>query len=867
MRRLFIPFALLCLLPAAALNAQIPNEAELAVKGPTPEWVVPVDPPAASEDQAYENGGTQYLLVDSQSHPASHTDFGHRAFRFLSVAGVEDSSTLTWSIDPDYQRLTLHQLVIHRDGETIDLLEDAVFRLNSAYQDDAARSYDNTVEARIILEDARVGDVLEYSYSVTGRNPTVTGRYSSSFDLNWTVPVERVARRIVWQGDRPLKWRAYNNAGDPAVVKRDGFTEYVWTREKTKPTHWEDNMPPYAYAQEWVMVSDWESWEEVSKWGADLYPLDAPLPPGLQELAGELSQLESQEARVVAAIRHLQDEYRYVSIVFGPHSYQPFDPAIIDRRRYGDCKDKSLLLCLLLRELGVEADPVLVDINDRETIVDRPPTPLAFDHVVTRFELDGETYWVDPTITLQGGGLGEFYFPAYGAGLPLRDPGVEPVTGIEAQAQDQSATHLVETFTVEDWAGGGELDVHTTYRGSAADSIRRMLASTSLRDLQRDYVEYYTDYYGALEPTAPLAYEDDREANVLTVTEAYAIEDLFVPDEDEPEGMEVRYFESDYVYENLPAAPVGADRQHPFWIYHDNKRQTIRIHLPDDSDFDREEVIIENPWMKYEYRVTQDERLLEIDTHYRAPQGPVPVSEYDRFASDNERAENLTSYGIIADVTDETDIEVPEMELDFETAEASDGYAPNWLLIGFTLVLLPLAIAPAVWLYLKRRPEPFDPPVPDAPAGISGWLILPAIGVVLRPFMLAFGLIELAPLYDANQWRLTTDPNSDQYIAGIEPLLLFEVAFNLFVVIASLLLLISFFQKKWFVRRLYQGVLIFVAAGLTFDNLFYLEIADGTNLGADETILYTEIFRTWLVSAIWIAYFQQSKRVRNTFRK
>ena len=116
----------------------------------------------------------------------------------------------------------------------------------------------------------------------------------------------------------------------------------------------------------------------------------------------------------------MQDEIRYLGIELGPHSHQPHPPAQVLARRYGDCKDKALLLAVALRELGIEAYPVLVNTALRERVADLLPSPFAFDHVITQVRFQGRQYWFDPTVSLQRGGLAQHYNPDFGRALAVR---------------------------------------------------------------------------------------------------------------------------------------------------------------------------------------------------------------------------------------------------------------------------------------------------------------------------------------------------------------------------------------------------------------------------------------------------------------
>ena len=90
-------------------------------------------------------------------------------------------------------------------------------------------------------------------------------------------------------------------------------------------------------------------------------------------------------------------------------------------RRFGDCKDKALLLVTLLRALGTEAEPALVNTEARQAIADWLPSPLAFDHVIVRFVFQSRTYWVDATRALQRGTLAHFEDPPFARALVVRE--------------------------------------------------------------------------------------------------------------------------------------------------------------------------------------------------------------------------------------------------------------------------------------------------------------------------------------------------------------------------------------------------------------------------------------------------------------
>src|SRR5207245_3226925 len=113
----------------------------------------------------------------------------------------------------------------------------------------------------------------------------------------------------------------------------------------------------------------------VAAGGDSLFP-DARLPPAVHDVVARIGAAprESAEQRVLQALRFVQDEIRYMGVEIGVNSHMPYSPATVVKRRYGDCKDKTLLLITMLRALGISARPALVSTTYRSHVTDYQPT-------------------------------------------------------------------------------------------------------------------------------------------------------------------------------------------------------------------------------------------------------------------------------------------------------------------------------------------------------------------------------------------------------------------------------------------------------------------------------------------------------------
>lgn len=144
------------------------------------------------------------------------------------------------------------------------------------------------------------------------------------------------------------------------------------------------------------------------------------------------------------------------------------------------------------------------------------------------------------------------------------------------------------------------------------------------------------------------------------------------------------------------------------------------------------------------------------------------------------------------------------------------------------------------------REHAMDEPKSDRLEGIEGWLVWPALYLVAVPLFCLGDLIE-SPL-----------PRLRPEVLGG----------NVALVVASVVMLVLFFQKRSVVPTLMVGYYVMVAAvaGLEFAVLSL----PAENVGAAVVAAHAEEARgaleyTGASAVIWIPYFLVSKRVRNTF--
>ena len=155
----------------------------------------------------------------------------------------------------------------------------------------------------------------------------------------------------------------------------------------------------------------------------------------------------------------------------------------------------------------------------------------------------------------------------------------------------------------------------------------------------------------------------------------------------------------------------------------------------------------------------------------------------------------------------------------------------------------------------------------EGPSGLGGWLILPAIGLIVTPFrLMAYLLTDLLPIFQDGSWDFLTTPGTEAYHPMWAPVILFELAGNLFFVVMAVVLIFLFFTKS---HRFPRLMIVFLLSNLAFvfgDYALANTIPFVANMEADAEV-YKEMARGIGGVAIWVPYFLVSKRVKNTFVK
>ncbi|RYG98476.1 MAG: DUF3857 domain-containing protein, partial [Alphaproteobacteria bacterium] len=486
---------------AGFLSAVPAQAADQVLFGPLPSWVEPHSPQDVSE-LGESTLPVQIVLLDTQSRmeQGTQTTYSAIALHFNAPQGLAAGSVaLPW--DPETDDLTVHAVVIRRGDETIDVLASGqTFTTLRREQNLEQAMLDGVLTANLIPEGLQVGDVLDVRYSVVSRNPTLKAQNNAFFGP-FNFPAKQVHLRLQWPTSNRMQVVKGADLPDWVRSRKDGFDTVELTLRDVEPVALPAGAPSRYQLVRFAEASDFSSWDEVSALFAPLYENAAKL-PATGSLRDEVERIRTATTdpveRTEAALKLVQSRIRYVALSMGQGGLEPADAALTWSRRFGDCKGKTALLLALLGELGIKAQPVLVNSAIGDGLSGRLPSAHAFDHVLVLAEIDGKQHWLDGTRSGDTK-LANLTIPHFSWGLPVRSAGAELIPVMPTQLDQPSEDIAIHMDATNGLEAPVPTKIELTLRGDNAISMQQVMANFSGEARDRTLREYWRNRFDFVE--------------------------------------------------------------------------------------------------------------------------------------------------------------------------------------------------------------------------------------------------------------------------------------------------------------------------------------------------------------------------------
>ncbi len=850
---LSLPGICLLLLIASAKGQTVPES--LLETAPAPDWVEVIDiAPPDDRPHADLANGEYYLDVEMQWHLPTKTRFYRTVVQILNESGLEANGQWTFTFDPLFETQRIHWVRIIRDGRVISTYDLRELRLYNTESDMPSRLLNGSLTALVVLEDLRVGDIVDVASSVQGANPAFGEEAVLRRQLDWSVPVHRQLNRILAAPDQPLRMESF--LGEPLREVTDTETDVrEWRHEvfNKMPVSGEPAVPAAVRVFGELQVSTFADWTAVADWAAALYPGEPDLPADLRAEAARIRSMTGDpKKRAKAALAHVQSTIRYLGLEMGHGAYTPRPPELVWQRRFGDCKDKSLLLAQMLRELGIDACPALVNTAWQAGIADFLPSPLAFNHVIVTAEIDGVPYWLDPTHGPRAGPLDALPVDPYGYALLVR----EGETSLTPVAPHPRYRNFISVETKLHVARPGEestMTVISRYGGNAAAATQRYFENTARNEVGQSYSTYWASTYARPELLSPVEYEEFPDSGEVETREYYRIPDAWIPSDDGDDPLLYFSFAARSLVDSL-VFPDRIERRFPYAIGDPiSIVEQFEVRLFEPWDLEPDAKAISGPGVRYSTSTTWGP-VVKARFEFQRTRSSIEPGEVPEFETVMQRINNDSNWELSWDPR----FAAAPGAADMESAEFDNAIA--FLLLGCGVLLAVLFFVP--FLFKKRlEPPRVIPPGCEDYEGVKGWLILPVIGLIATPFVVLAGLSDesLIWIFSQSQWDgvVQTKGAAMILLVGVECVL-----FG-FIMAAPVFLLILLFQRRRFFPALMIGLYGFQILFILFSYVS-LNVLQAEQASPEDFI--REDLKTTLMLLLWLCYFKVSKRVKATFR-
>ncbi|MEM6790970.1 MAG: DUF3857 domain-containing protein [Myxococcota bacterium] len=364
-----------------------------------------IAPSGKREDEGYAWPPEQFL----SRRTVTDDEEDRRVLRDLTVTKVFDNGLATKFRQVVFQPLTDEQaarsrqyaFAYHADRQVVTLRAAKVYRrdgrVDEAVESGEAPANDPSVNMYTLMRTffvqfprLEVGDVVELQYRV--EDVAVRNEMSDYFgEVTFLQSADPIASaEYVLIAPRARRLQLSVGPGDPplAGLRREVTEEgnrriYRFEARDVPALAVEPRMPRWGELLAHVHVSTFRDWTEVGRWYAGLAGPKLDADDDVRATARRLvAGASTPREKVNAIYRHAAGAIRYVALEFGIEGIRPRRAALTLSRGWGDCKDKATLIVSMLREVGIEAELVLVRTQQRGKFDPTVASLAPFDHAI-----------------------------------------------------------------------------------------------------------------------------------------------------------------------------------------------------------------------------------------------------------------------------------------------------------------------------------------------------------------------------------------------------------------------------------------------------------------------------------------------------
>jgi transglutaminase-like putative cysteine protease len=279
----------------------------------------------------------------------------------------------------------LEAYTLQPDGTRVPVPTESI-RTQDAFDDSGAAIFSDAKYKVIIYPNVDVGSQLYYRYKAIQHTPLFPGQFTLANYFNPHRRYGEVTLNLSHDASVPIQIDAQGVSGghvDPLPDDAAGTVRYQFVYRQDTAYPAERSQLDYVDFAPHIVASTFPDYQAFGvAYHARAYPKTA-VTPEIERLALNLvGDATDTKQKVRRLYNWVSKNIRYLGIYIGAGGYVPHDAASILANRYGDCKDHVVILESLLRAVGIETSPALINLGDNYKL---PKLPLLvpFNHVIT----------------------------------------------------------------------------------------------------------------------------------------------------------------------------------------------------------------------------------------------------------------------------------------------------------------------------------------------------------------------------------------------------------------------------------------------------------------------------------------------------
>jgi hypothetical protein len=321
--------------------------------------------------------------------------------------------------------------------------------------------YDDVKYRHFVFPGAQKGAVLELKYTYNHKDPTL----QFPFQFQESVPMVKGAFTLRYSEKVKPFLRLFGDsvAMQKTMTSKNGFTSLTWQVENVPEWKGFANAPSFRYNMPHVfpLIQEYQTskgWQKGLVTVKELYAHDvaslkdlnktAPLPE-IKQLVDSLKAVSSGNEALIRNIYYwVQENVKYIAFEDGLGGFVPRQANDIFRKRFGDCKDMSSLLTVMLKEAKIPAYICWIGTRDLPYRYQDLPLPNADNHMIAAVFQNNKWVFLDGTARFLPYGVPSGFIQGKEALVGISDDSFEvvkvPVLPTDANKRYDS-THLVLT--------------------------------------------------------------------------------------------------------------------------------------------------------------------------------------------------------------------------------------------------------------------------------------------------------------------------------------------------------------------------------------------------------------------------------------